>query len=756
MFQWVKWFLLFRVWWQSQWVTKRKTFFASIVRADIHRRAPNMSKISSLPLILKRHSWAALATFASVVGTACVYLYTASPLYEASGRLMLDERRTSVSELGRALSEIPEGSQGSNPIATQAELVKSQRVLRRALDQVFPGGISDSDQPVVTPDQLSQDLQIKIVPATNILELNYRHPDPQVAANLLNAIADAMIQENVETIRREASSVRKFLEDRVPQQQARLEQAEAIESQYRQSSGVVSFEAQTSQLVGSLAEIENEERTVMADLRQAQTRDALLQQVTGLTALSSAYAAVRVGQDEGLRNLRTQLSDLEAKVIEHRSRLGERHPDLLAAVEQRDEMRSYYTQQLARLVPSGESVPASAEAADDVSKDLISQYIVGEVERTALEDRLRVVKTERQGLQSRILELPAKQQQLSALVRQREEAEATLKLLQGKLEEARIAEAQLVSNVQALDLAEIPSSPAVPNPRVVFVLAIVAGALLAAGVVALLEAMDNVVRSAPEVEAAAQLPVLSDLPKLESIASSPYELEHFLNDANLVEPYRLLLKTMEFRKENQLNVILISSALAGEGKSDLAARLAAVAAMFSRRTLLIDADLRQPIQHGLFNVAARPGLTDVIEGRKTLSEAVQTTGLENLSLLPHGAWLARPSVIVEAPSMKALISDAATRYDLVIIDTSPISLCVDAVTLSHLTDGLLFVARPDYTPKSAMMRAVTELKGSGTSILGIVLNRTSDMARSSDGTSIDRPQTAIDSLQSLTQTSIRN
>jgi capsular exopolysaccharide synthesis family protein len=715
-----------------------------------------MSKISSLPLILRRHSWAALATFASVVGTACVYLYTASPLYEASGRLMLDERRTSISELGQALTEIPEGSQASNPIATQAELVKSQRVLRRAVEQVFPAGTDDSDPSVVTPEQLSQDLQIKIVPATNILELSYRHSDPQVAADLLNAIADAMIQENVESIRREASSVRKFLEDRVPQQQARLEQAEAIESQYRQSSGVVSFEAQTSQLVQSLAEIENEERTVMADLRQAQTRDASLQQVTGLTALRNAYTAVRVGQDEGLRDLRAQLSELEAKVIEHRSRLGERHPDLLAAVEQRDEMRAYYTQQLARLVPSGESIPASAEAADDVSKDLISQYILGEVERVALEDRLRVVKAERQSLQSRILELPAKQQQLSILVRQREEAGETLKLLQSKLEEARIAEAQLVSNVQALDLAVVPSSPAVPNPPAIMVLAIVAGALLSAGVVALLEAMDNVVRSAPEVEAATQLPVLSNLPKLESIASSPYELEHFLNDANLVEPYRLLLKTMEFRKENQLNVILVSSAVAGEGKSDLAARLAVVAAMFSRRTLLIDADLRQPIQHNLFNMSARPGLTDVIEGRKTLSESVQTTGFDNLSLLSHGAWLARPSVIVEAPTMKTLISDASARYDLVIIDTSPISACVDAVTLSHLTDGLLFVARPDFTPKNAMMQAIAELKGSGTSILGIVLNRTSDTTRNNDGNSIDLSQPAIDSLQSLSQTPVRH
>lgn len=703
-----------------------------------------MSKILLLPSVFKRHLWPALATFASVVGAACIYLVTAAPLYEASGRLMIDERSVSVSELGQALTEIQDSPIGdANPIATQAELVKSQRVLQRALDKVFPQGASRFDQPAVTLEELSEDLQVKIVPATNILELTYQNHDPQLAAELLNAITDAMIQENVASIRSEASAVRKFLEDRVPRQEAKLANAEALESQYRKASGVVDFEAQTEQLVSSLSDVDNETRTITAQLREAKTRDALLQQVTGLDALRNAYATVRVGQDEGLRDLRTRLAELEAKVIEARSRLGDRHPDLLAAIEQRDQMRAYYAQQLARLVPNNQALPAGAEAADDVSKDLISKFITGEIERTALEERLRSIQTERQGLQSRILELPAKQQQITALVRQRQEEEATLKLLQGKLEEARIAEAQLVGNVQALHLAAAPTHPAIPNPPVVLILSVAAGAILSAGVVMLLETTDNVVRNAAQVESALHLPVLGSLPKSTPLTATPYQLEQFLNDTELVEPYRLLLKTLKFRSDQEPNVLLVSSALAGDGKSDLAARLAAVAAMFSRRTLLIDADLRQPMQHHVFSVAACPGLTDVIEGRESLKKAVQSTSFDNLSVLPHGAWLARPSVIVEAPAMKRLIADAAAQYDLVIIDTSPISLCVDAATLSQFTDGLVLVARPNFTPKDALMRAVAELQGSGTAILGVILNPTPDQGKPPDLNPAESPHLAI-------------
>jgi polysaccharide biosynthesis transport protein len=191
-----------------------------------------MSGIESLVLVVKRNYLTAVAAVAATLGAACIYLYRTTPLYETSARLMLDEQRVSISELGQALAEIHE-SRGSDPFATQAELIKSQRVLRRALSKLS----EHATQSLPSPEVVSANLRVTVVPATNILELSYRDPDPERAVMILNAIAEAMVEENTESISRQASSVRQFLEAKVPQQLAKLEAAEVAESRYRQATG---------------------------------------------------------------------------------------------------------------------------------------------------------------------------------------------------------------------------------------------------------------------------------------------------------------------------------------------------------------------------------------------------------------------------------------------------------------------------------------------------------------------------------------
>ncbi|UBF27323.1 polysaccharide biosynthesis tyrosine autokinase [Kovacikia minuta CCNUW1] len=683
-----------------------------------------MNKLSLPSFRLKRHLWPALATFASVIGASFAYLLTASPIYETTARLILDERRVSVSELGRTLSEVPNSVPGGpSPIATQAELVKSQQVLRRSLDQVFGQGSGESLNNAPTVEKLTKDLRVKIIPATNILELSYKNQNPELAKKLLNAITEAMVEEDARSIRLEASSVRKFLETKVPEEQAKLEQAEVAESQYRRASGIISPVPQTESLVNGLATIEEQERTLLAQIREARTRGNLLQRVTGVNALTNAYTAIRLGQDEELKKLRSSLLDAEAAVIDKQSRLGDKHPDLLAAIDQRDATRALYARQLARIIPESRGTNSSG-VSDQISADLISKFITGEVERNALESRLQAVQAERSKLRARIAQFPITQQPLAALVRQREEAENSLKLLQGKLEEARIAEAQLVGNVRIIDRAETPSSPAAPKPSMVLVVAVFAGALLAAGVVLLLELLDDTIRDEADVEALLKLPVLGVLPKL------PLDLENhldtFLDNPALVEPYRRLLKTIESRGGKRPGAILINSATAGEGKSNVAACLGAVATMSLNRTLIMDADLRHPLQHKFFNLPSSPGLSEFILGSKGLDEAAHLTSIDKLSVMPHGQLPDRPSALLESPAMANLLKDATASYDLVMVDTSPMSDYADAITLSRYTDGILLVVHPNVTPKGPLVRAVAELRESGASILGVVMNETSD------------------------------
>jgi polysaccharide biosynthesis transport protein len=675
--------------------------------------------ISSLLAVLKRRALPALVTFTAVIGGAFAYLSVTPRLYEASARLIQDDRRVSVSELGRDLTQLSSGTPGgASPLANQAELVKSQRVLEQAIAIAFPKSTSQ-----ITSVELNKGLGVKIVPATNILELSYKSKDPKLAAQLLNAVSQAMIEENTKTISSEATKVREFLESsEIPNARKRLATAERNESQYRYTSGIISFEEQSKSAVESLATLEDQERSLTAQLQEVKGRDASLREITDAKSLDKAYASVRRGQDEQLKTLRAKLTELNTKLIEARLRLTEDHPTVIALLEQRDQVNKLYTKQLVRVSPTSSLVATNSVAVDQISQDLTSKFLANQTERSAIENKLKTVKAQRNQLQIRLAKLPIQQQPLIALTREREDATASLKSLQSKLEEARITEAQKVSNLRLIEAAKAPTIASSPKRSAVLALATVFGTILGTGVMLLLELMDNTLKDASEAEELLNLPLLGVLPRLPAKTLVLEPADRFLDDISLVEPYRMLLKTLEFRSNDKVQIIVVSSSLSGEGKSIVASHLAAISAMLSRRTLIIDADLRRPMQHTLFNLAQTPGITDVIEKRRTLNQAVQPTDVENLHVLTGGEFHGRPSQLLESPAMKSLVAEAAASYDVVIIDTAPISACADAATLARQSDGIMLVTRPSITLKEVLQRAVSELNNNQIPVLGVVVN----------------------------------
>ncbi|MFN6567631.1 GumC family protein [Dendronalium sp. ChiSLP03b] len=632
---------------------------------------------------------------------------------------MLNEKQVSVSQLGRELSQVPlTAPGGSNPLATQAELVKSQQVLQKAIARLSP-------PEKITTGKINQYLKVKVIPATNILELSYESPNPILAAKVLNAVSETMVQESADAISSEARSVRKFLEVEVPKQRSRLKKAEAAESIYRRNSGIVAIEDQTRTLVDSLATLESQERTLLSQLQEIQSRTNYLEQITRAGNLNSAYSAVRGGEDDELKKLRAKFVDLEAQIVEARVRFTDDNPTLLNLIERRNVLLQLYTQKLALVSPHNSAIAPETVANDELSQNLTSQLITQKIERSAVENKLKTVQAQRTKLQASLVELPIKQEILNALVRQRIEAADSLKFLQSKFEEARIAEAQIVSNIRIIAKATVPDEPASPKQLVVLVIASFFGVIFAVGVVLLLEVLDNTLRDASEAEKLLKLPLLGTLPRLTATTLKLDSAEDFLDDLGLVEPYRMLLKTLEFRSRGNLQLIVVSSALSGEGKSIVVSHLATVCAMLSRRTLIIDADLHRPVQHQLFNLAATPGISEVLEKNQSLMDAIRPTAIENLSVLTCGELHQRPSQVLESTTLKSLMTEAAANFDLVIIDTPPLCASIDAATLTQQSHGVVLVTRPGWTHKEVLQKTVSELTENGIPILGGVVN---DMA----------------------------
>ncbi|MDJ1171647.1 polysaccharide biosynthesis tyrosine autokinase [Roseofilum sp. BLCC_M154] len=660
--------------------------------------------LPSLHSVWHRRGWVAVLALLSTLSGAGAYLFFTAPKYEVKARLILNDRQLGISELSRSLSEVSSYRTGeSSPLATQSELIKSQRVIQEAMDRV---NIETLDPLAVPPTlkQVRKHLKIAIIPATNILEVTYQNESEVLAVEVLNSIAQTMVDESAREIRLEAKAVREFLEQEVPRQRQITEAAERAENDYRRVSGLVNVEEQTAQLVGSLGDLEAQERTLVAEYQERITQVEQLRQLTGIDNPKNAYIGRRVGGDQEIEEMRSQLAQVDAELATARSRFTDENPIVQSLAAQRQALVELYQQKLAEVVPPGETLPRQGITSDELSENLIADLITAQSQSVALADRIRALRGERQNLLARLDELPLKQQPLMALVRQREEAEETLRFLQGKLEEARLAETQLLGNIRIIELAEEGSGDETPSAAVVLVLATAFGVMLAVGLVVLLEIMDNTLHDDGEIEELLKLPLLGVLPTLTAPVLKLTPPNAFLDNGRFVEPYRLLLKTLEFRSADPLKRVVISSAIASEGKSTIAAHLAAVSALLGRRTLIIDADLRCPQQHRIWQREAQPGLTESLNGDRPLSQSVQATEIDNLYLLPCGELTPHPSKLLESARLHTLLEEAAQTYDLVIIDTPPISSCGDAHTLSRDSNGLLLITRPNVTPKDILIR----------------------------------------------------
>ncbi|MEM6716138.1 MAG: chain-length determining protein, partial [Cyanobacteria bacterium P01_C01_bin.147] len=169
-----------------------------------------------------------MGIFNSVVISAVLFSLIIPAEYEAESKLILDDRKASVSELGRELSELTELGGSVDPIATQAELVVSQRVLELTQAALIASGNTDAVKQF-PPELIRKNLEVNILPATNILQLTLTGGDPELTPIVINALSAAVVEENAETIRSQAETVRQFLEGRIPEVQIRLQELEQSE-----------------------------------------------------------------------------------------------------------------------------------------------------------------------------------------------------------------------------------------------------------------------------------------------------------------------------------------------------------------------------------------------------------------------------------------------------------------------------------------------------------------------------------------------
>jgi capsular exopolysaccharide synthesis family protein len=313
-----------------------------------------------------------------------------------------------------------------------------------------------------------------------------------------------------------------------------------------------------------------------------------------------------------------------------------------------------------------------------------------------------------------------------------EQLQKTLDLYQGiyvnllnNLETLRLARLQNTPNIVQIEPAAVPDEPIRPRPLMNTALAGVVGLMLAAGIIFLVEYLDDTLKTMEDVERILGVPVIGYIAQLQHNSNNDKSLYVMRQPRSPVtEAFRLLRTNLEFASvDRPIRRLLVTSTAPNEGKTTIAVNLAAVIAQGGRKVVVVDADLRRPKLHRFLGLPNQFGLSDLFRAHMNLSTVSQPVpGLENVSAITSGSLPPNPSELLGSLKMDHILEEAQRGADVVILDSPP-SLVADVQILAAKVDAVIMVLHPGHTQADAAAATMEQLKRAGARVVGVVLNR---------------------------------
>ncbi len=296
------------------------------------------------------------------------------------------------------------------------------------------------------------------------------------------------------------------------------------------------------------------------------------------------------------------------------------------------------------------------------------------------------------------------------------------------LESLKLAKAQSTPAVMSVETAVKPTSPISPKPPQDAMLGAAIGLFLAAGIIFLIELLDDTLKTPDDIKTVLDAPVIGFIGELKHNHQKGEDSLGIFVAKNprspVSEAFRSLRTNLEYSSvDNPVKAVLITSSGESEGKSTVAANLAIVEAQSGKKVVIVDADLRRPKVHVQFNKPNRIGLSDVVTGKLSIDDVVKEyEQVENLSIITCGTLPPNPAELLGSEKMSKLIGALKEKFDLVILDSPPM-IVSDAQILSSKVDGVIYVVIPGQTRALIAQRPLEELRRIDSHILGIVANR---------------------------------
>lgn len=284
-------------------------------------------------------------------------------------------------------------------------------------------------------------------------------------------------------------------------------------------------------------------------------------------------------------------------------------------------------------------------------------------------------------------------------------------------------------SVETIDVAQISNSPVSPNVPKTTAIGGAAGMMLAILIIILIDFFDNTIKDSESVSKKYQLAVLGEVQSRGIKKSHKKEREHYLiTDKsipfNITESYKTMRTNLIFSlSTSDKKIITVSSSLPGDGKSTIAANLAiALSQLDGNKVLIIDADMRKPVMHRLFNVKNNVGIAEYLGKMNQKSECIQKSSVPNLYIIPSGSLPPNPSELLGSEQMANLLSEVSKEYDYILIDMPPVNIVSDPLTIGGKISGMVVVTHYGKTTYDDIDELMRKVQTSDTKILGLVLN----------------------------------
>jgi capsular exopolysaccharide synthesis family protein len=676
-----------------------------------------------LRVLLKR-KWLILLVFAVVVGATTLWARSQPKVYAAQISLIIDSKEPRF--LDNQIQDVNNDSTSAywankEYIETQSKIITSRAVAQRVVEKL--GLNTDAEFLGLTKLPAEQQAEVmKNVDAvarvqgkvkveslkdSRVTFIKIEDSDPTRAALLANEVAQAYIDESLSQKLKVTENASKWLDER---RDSLSESARASEL------ALYTFRKQSDMLSTSI-----DDRANMVSARLTATSQALTDVQLKIAGYKARVAAIRnVQQQKGsddsmwaealpaarenqtLQKLKDRMLTLRTECTELQSRYLEQHPKLMECRDKLALVEKDFQRELSNLV-----VGTEAELREAIEKERNLLVLFNEAKTEAFE------------VEKKKLELDRLKQESDSAKRQYDSVFKRLK-------DIELSGLLRTSNVRVLDAARPQLAPVRPNVPQSILLGVVAGLIAGLGLALLLEFLDSSVTSQQEIEERLGLTFLGFVPTIPTGAAEGQTKDlhiHREPKSHIAECTRAVRTNLLFMSPDKpLRRMLVTSSGPQEGKSTTAINLAIAMAQSGQKVLIIDTDMRRPRLHKAFGVPNDVGVSSLVVGEGKLEDAIKTTEVPGVYLLPCGPVPPNPAELLHTKAFAELLETLDGKFDRVILDSPPVGAVSDAVVLATQVAGVVMVLKAGVTHRDVAKRTVRALNDVKAPILGAVLN----------------------------------